>query len=71
MLRDLADERAARVQSLLTGKLGLDPAKVVVATEPRLTSEADNPGNRALISLNAFTQAKGKTTADSSPLPNR
>ena len=71
MLNDLASERAARVQSLLTGKLGLNPAKVVVATEPRVTSEANNPGNRALISLNALAQAKGKTTVESSPAPNR
>lgn len=58
MLEDLARERAVRVQSLLTGKLGIAPEKVIVESETKVRSEANNPHNRALIHLDAFTSAK-------------
>ncbi len=68
MLLDLARERAARVQALLTGKLGLDPARVIVTSEPKVTFEANNPGNRALISLSAFTPVKKNPATQEAPV---
>ncbi|MDP3480567.1 MAG: DUF748 domain-containing protein [Desulfoprunum sp.] len=67
MLVNLARQRAARVQALLTEKLGLDPARVTVTAEPKVTAEPNNPGNRALISLSAFTPTKNKPAAQESP----
>ncbi|RPH42716.1 MAG: DUF748 domain-containing protein, partial [Desulfobulbaceae bacterium] len=58
MLEDLARERAIRVQSLMTSKLGIAPEKVIVESETEVRSEANNPHNRALIRLDAFSPAK-------------
>jgi len=58
MLEDLARERSIRVHSLMTGKLGIAPEKVIVESETKVLSEANNPHNRTLIRLDAFSPAK-------------
>ena len=67
MLEDLARERAARVQALMTEKLALDPARIVVSQEPRVTSDNDGPGNRTLIGLTAFSPAEKKPVPPETP----
>ncbi len=67
MLEDLAMERAARVQALLTEKLALDPARIVVSQELKLTSDKSSPGNRTLIDLKAYTPPERKSASPEIP----
>ncbi len=67
MLEDLARERAARVQALLTEKLALDPARIVVSQELKVTSDNGSPGNRTLIGLKAYTPVEKKTVSPEAP----
>lgn len=60
MLEDLAKERAVRVQALLTGKLSLDPARIIISQDLLLTSDTSTPGNRAQIDLNVFSPTEKK-----------
>jgi hypothetical protein len=64
MLEDLAKERAARVQALLTGKLSLDPARIIISQDLQLTSDASTPGNRAQIELSVFSPTEKKPSLE-------
>ena len=53
-LEDLARNRATLVQRLLAEQLALEPARISIAKELRITGDANMPGNRALLELRVW-----------------
>jgi hypothetical protein len=51
----------------LTEKLALNPARIVVSQELRMTSDDGSPGNRTLIDLTAYVPPERKSVSPEPP----